>query len=166
MPAFRNLGHIALRCHDLEASIAFYEKLGFPEFLRLNEEDGKPWIVYMRFGDDLYLELFPDGPDERVPGPAATGVTHLCLTVDDLDVAEAHLKEVGIPLSQPRRQTRGVDGNRGMWIEDPDGNRIEIMEMAPNCIQYEAIRALHAGKPPHALLRPRNPRPQQAQVDT
>jgi lactoylglutathione lyase len=38
-----------------------------------------------------------------------------------------------------------------MWIEDPDGNRIEIMEMAPGCIQQKAIENLHAGKPPEAL---------------
>ncbi len=42
-----------------------------------------------------------------------------------------------------------------MWITDPDGNRIEIMEMAPDCIQYEAIRDVNAGQAPHALVRPR-----------
>ncbi len=164
MAAFKSLGHIALKCRDLNASLAFYEKLGFPEFLRLNEEDGQPWIIYLRFNDDLYLELFPGAPDEPAPGPNTTGVNHLSLTVDDIEVAEAHLKEVGIPLTQPRKDTRGLDRNRGMWIADPDGNRIEIMEMAPNCIQYEAIKAFHAGKPPHALLAPRSPRPQQKQT--
>jgi catechol 2,3-dioxygenase-like lactoylglutathione lyase family enzyme len=159
MSAFNTLGHIALKCRNLDASLAFYEKLGFPEFLRLNEDDGTPWIVYLRFSDTLFLELFPGAPDEPAPGPNTTGVNHLCLTVDDIVVAEAHLKEVGIPLMQPRKDTRGVDRNRGMWIADPDGNRIEIMEMAPNCIQYEAIRDLAAGKPPHALLAPRNPKP-------
>jgi hypothetical protein len=32
-----------------------------------------------------------------------------------------------------------------MWIQVPDGHQIEIMEMAPNCIQAEAVRNLHAG---------------------
>lgn len=159
MPAFNSLGHIALKVRDLEASVAFYEKLGFPEFLRLLEDDGSPWIVYLRFEDNLYLELFQGGTD-RVPGPEGTGVNHLSLTVDDLDATAAHLEKAGIPLSQPRRNTRGVDNNRGMWIEDPDGNRIEIMEMAPDCIQWAAIADLHAGKPPHALVRPRMPKPE------
>ena len=35
MAAFNTFGHIALKVRDLDASIAFYEKLGFPEFLRL-----------------------------------------------------------------------------------------------------------------------------------
>ena len=38
MAAFNSLGHIALMVRDLDASIAFYEKLGFPEFLRLQYE--------------------------------------------------------------------------------------------------------------------------------
>ena len=156
MPAFNSLGHVALKVRDLEASVAFYEKLGFPEFLRLLEDDGSPWIVYMRFDDNLYLELFPGGTDQA-PGPEGTGVNHLSLTVDDIEATEAHLAKVGIPLSQPRRSTRGVDNNRGMWIADPDGNRIEIMEMSPECIQWAAIRDFHAGKPPHALVRPRMP---------
>ena len=38
-----------------------------------------------------------------------------------------------------------------MWIEDPDGNRIEIMEMAPDCIQFRAVANLRAGREPEAL---------------
>ena len=158
MPAFNSLGHVALKVRDLDKSVDFYTKLGFPEFLRLLEADGTPWIVYLRFDDNLYLELFPGGTD-RAPGPESTGTNHLCLTVDDIEAALAHLETLGIQLSQPRRDTRGVDNNRGMWIEDPDGNRIEIMEMAPDCIQWAAIRDVKAGKPPHALVRPRMPAP-------
>jgi lactoylglutathione lyase len=61
------------------------------------------------------------------------------------------LAGVGIKLSRPRKTVRGVDGNWGMWIEDPDGNRIEIQEMAPACIQFEAERNLAAGAPPRVL---------------
>jgi len=158
MAAFNSLGHIALKVRDLEASVAFYEKLGFPEFLRLTEEDGRAWIVYMRFSDELYLELFPGGT-ERVPGPAATGTNHLCLTVDDIEATARHLEGLGIALTAPLDPARrGVDRNRGMWIEDPDGIRIEIMEMAPDCIQYEAIARLKAGGGKTVLLAPLKPK--------
>lgn len=42
----------------------------------------------------------------------------------------------------------GIDNNRGAWSHDPDGNRIGLMEMHPDSIQYKAIRALRdaAGK--------------------
>jgi lactoylglutathione lyase len=162
MPAFRSLGHIALKCHDLDKSIAFYEKLGFPVFLTLLNHDGKPWIVYLRFTDDLFLELFPGGAADKVPTRGNTGVDHLSLAVDDIEVTEAHLKKVGIPLMSPRSDKRGVDRNRGMWVEDPDGHQIEIMEMAPDCIQFEAIAALKRGEAPHVLDLPPNPRPPKA----
>ena len=151
MPLFDGLGHVALKVRDLDASLDFYRKLGFPEMLRLLDKDGAPWIVYLRVSDGLYLELFPGGPEERVPENGHTGLAHLCLTSPDLDATEAGLAAAGIALSQPRkagargrRQPRHVD--RGS-----DGNRIEIMEMAPDCIQFRAVENLHAGRAPHAL---------------
>ena len=151
MSIFKSVGHIALKVQNLEKSIDFYNRIGFPEMLRLNNDEGKPWIVYHRVTDDLYLELFPGGQGGKAPEPERTGLFHLCLTVDDMDEAEARLNAAGVSLSQPRKQGRGIDGNRGMWIEDPDGHRIEIMEMAPDCIQHKAVRNLAAGGKPHAL---------------
>lgn len=148
---FDGLGHIAIKVNDLDASLAFYDKLGFPEILRLLNKEGKPWIVYLRITDDTLLELFPGGSGQPVPGPEITGVNHLSLAVQDLDATEAALAAAGIGLSRPRKEGRGVDGNRGMWIEDPDGNRVEIMEMAPDCIQNRALARLREGKPPEAL---------------
>ncbi|MFE0753143.1 VOC family protein [Inquilinus sp. NPDC058860] len=156
MPAFNGFGHLAFKVNDLQISLDFYRRLGFPEFLRLTETNGEPWIAYLKISDGLYLELFPGGDGSKVPGPEHTGVHHLCLTTEDIEATAAHLASAGIPLVAPLDPTRrGADRNRGMWITDPDGNRIEIMEMAPDCIQYEAIRDVSAGKAPHALVRPR-----------
>lgn len=155
MAAFGSLGHVAFRVNDLQTSLDFYAKLGFPEFLRLTQEDGRPWIAYLRVTDELYLELFPGGNGGKAVGPEHTGVHHLCLTTEDIEATARHLDSVGIPASSPLIPTkRGVDGNRGMWVTDPDGNRIEIMEMAANCVQYEALRAVARGDAPHVLVRP------------
>ena len=155
MAAFNSLGHVAFRVNDLEASLAFYAKLGFPEFLRLTQDDGRPWIAYLKITDQIYLELFPGGDGGKAVGPEHTGVHHLCLTTDDIEKTAAHLESVGIAASSPLVPTRrGLDGNRGMWVTDPDGNRIEIMEMAPTCIQYEALKAVGKGEPAHVLKRP------------
>jgi catechol 2,3-dioxygenase-like lactoylglutathione lyase family enzyme len=155
---FKTLGHFNLKVRDLQASIDFYTAIGFPEFLRLTEEDGSPWIVYMRITDELYVELLPGGKG-MAGDQVATGLNHLCLTTDDIEATVALLNKSGIPLTttfEPNH--RGVDGNRGVWIADPDGNRIEIMEMAPNCAQYEAIAAWHRNGKSTALLRPLKPR--------
>lgn len=153
MGVFSSVAHIALQVRDLDKSIAFYEKLGFPEFLRLNDDNGAPWIVYMKVTDDLYFELFP-GKDEGSAPQGKTGVHHLSLQATNIEETVAHLQKVGISLTSEPKSEPGLDGNRGCWITDPDGNRIELMEMAPNCIQYDALKALAAGKGPTALHKP------------
>lgn len=153
MTIFPNIAHVALQVRDLQASIEFYEKLGFPEFLRLNRDDGEPWIVCMRVTDDFYFELFP-GEDNGTAPLGKTGVHHLSLQSANILETVAHLEKVGIPLTSPLKEKRGVDGNRGVWIEDPDGNRFELMEMAPNCIQYDALKAFAEGKGATALHKP------------
>ena len=37
-----------------------------------------------------------------------------------------------------------ADLNWQAWIEDPDGNRIELMQMMPDCLQLAAIAGLKA----------------------
>ena len=77
------------------------------------------------------------------------------IPLGDIEATAAHLASVGIEATAPLVPTRrGVDGNRGMWIADPDGNRIEIMEMAPDCVQYVALKAVKAGGAAQVLVRP------------
>ena len=157
MGAFLTLGHINFKTRDLQASIRFYETLGFKAFLELTDEDHKPWIVYLRFDDQLYLEL-TGGGIERSPGPEPTGFNHMCITVSDIEAAAKELEAKGIKLMNPLKTSKGLDNNRGAWVEDPDGNRIELMEMAPDCVQYDAIKAFNAGKGLQSLVRPLSPR--------
>ncbi len=141
MDDITGLGHLAIKVKDLGASLEFYrDRLGLQEMHRLERADGTAWIVYLRITDRQFLELFPGADSDHAPGPDANGTNHFCLTIDNLDVAAAKLEKAGIALTSPIKS--GLDGNRGAWIEDPDGNRIELMEMAPDCLQYRAIAAL------------------------
>ncbi|MAN76746.1 VOC family protein [Pelagibacterium flavum] len=132
--------HIAIKVTDIEATLAFYVgRLGFQEMFRLDRE-GRLWIVYLSVSDTQYLEIFPGGEGVGVPGPERTGYNHLCLEVPDIGVAARELEAAGVELSKP--VVEGADGNRQAWIEDPDGHRIELMEMSPNSMQAEAIARL------------------------
>ena len=153
MSAFLTLGHVNFKCRDFKTSVAFYEKLGFKPFLELTDENHKPWIIYLRFDDNLYLELIT-GSTGKSPGPEPTGFNHMCITVSNIETAAKELAALGIPLMNPLSLSKGLDNNRGAWIEDPDGNRIELMEMAPDCVQYDAIKAFNAGKGMTSLVRP------------
>jgi lactoylglutathione lyase len=137
------IAHVALKVKDLQRSMEFYVgKLGFTEMMTLPKPDGSPgpWLVYLRITDTQYLELFPDGVGDRAPDRAATAINHICLGVSDIDVTLAHLAKVGIPLTSPKKMQ--VDKNWQAWIEDPDGNRIELMQMSDDSLQFAAIRRM------------------------
>ena len=55
----------------------------------------------------------------------------------------ADLKKAGIPLAREKKM--GADGNFQAWIEDPDGNRIELMQIMPKAMQVDAIKSMKAG---------------------
>lgn len=141
------IAHWALKVHDLERSLAFYrDTLGFDEMLRLSKTDGPPEghfsLVYLRVTDLQYLELFPDGRGEDAADERTTGMTHICLQVDSIAKTANQLRSLGIALYRPERL--GLDGNNQCWILDPDGNRIEFMEMLPGNMQDAAITRLNA----------------------
>lgn len=138
---FSSIGHIAIRVADVDRSLAFYvERLGFREMFRLHRDTGDLWLLYLHVTDEQYIEIFPDAVGEQAPDAQANGLNHLCLTVDDIEVAIDDLNRVGIDLFMPLKL--GADGNKQAWIKDPDGNRIELMQMAPDSKQALAVAAL------------------------
>jgi lactoylglutathione lyase len=139
MEAISGIGHVAIRVKDIAQTLEFYvARLGFREMFRL-DRDGKLWIVYLRITDDQYLEVFPDGEGER-PDNNSVGYNHLCLVVSDMGRVLAELAAAGVPLVQARKT--GLDGNEQAWIADPDGHRIELMQMAADGLQAKAIARL------------------------
>ena len=135
------IGHVALKVADIGRSLEFYrDRLGFAEMMHLNNDDGSLWLDYLRITDTQFLELFPDGQGDRAPDRDATAVNHFCLECDDLDITAARLRGAGVELTVEPKM--GLDGNRQCWIEDPDGNRIEFMQMSPSSMQAEAIGRL------------------------
>jgi lactoylglutathione lyase len=153
MTALTSLGHVALRTRDIDRALAFYTgKLGMQEMMRLLYDDGSVFIVYLKITDNQLLELFPDGSGDEAPGPGAVGVNHFCLTVHDIERAVADLRAAGVPLWRDIKT--GLDNNRQAWVVDPDGNRIELMEISPDCLQFQALRGLAEGKPASRHVTP------------
>ena len=134
--------HVAIRVKDVERTLDFYtNKLGFAEMLRL-DRDGRLWLVYLRITDEQYLEVFPEGEGERASEREAVGFNHMCLQVPDSEQTVLELDAAGVGLIRPK--ALGADGNWQCWIEDPDGHRIELMQMAADSMQAQAIARLKA----------------------
>ena len=143
MNGITGIGRFALKVHDLERSLAFYrDRLGFAEMMRINKDDGSLWLVYLRITDDQFMEIFPGAGDDRSPGWDGNCITHICLAVDDLDRVVDQVEAAGIKLLIAKKTA--ADGNKQAWVEDPDGNRIEFMQMHPASMQLKAIARLHA----------------------
>ena len=141
IPGIKAIAHWALKVSDLDHSLAFYrDTLGFREMMRLHHDNGDVWLVYLRITDTQFVELFPGGEGTRAPGRDATAINHICLEVESVDGAAEHLRKIGVKLTAEPKL--GLDGNRQAWFEDPDGNRIELMQMLPGNMQEEAIKRL------------------------
>ncbi|AHK47238.1 hypothetical protein OV14_b0883 (plasmid) [Ensifer adhaerens OV14] len=151
---FEGFTHVALKVHDLDAQLSFYERvMGFREMFRLPNDDGSVFLVYLRINDRQYVELFPDAVGNAAPSPDARGYQHMCLEVADLDATVEVLRARGARMCLWRDDlsriyevdgnaiTLGRDGNRQSWIMDPEGNRIELMELNLAGMQYGSMAA-------------------------
>jgi catechol 2,3-dioxygenase-like lactoylglutathione lyase family enzyme len=133
----KGIGHLALTVPDMEKSLHFYcEVLGFKKAFEIHDNDDLPWIVYIKVCGGQFIELFYGGLNkpERVEKPI--GFNHLCLEVDDIHEIANHLKSQGIALDVEPKQ--GKDTNYQCWAKDPDGNRIEFMQLVPGSAQLQA----------------------------
>jgi lactoylglutathione lyase len=159
------IGHLAFRIADLERSLHFYcDILGFEEAFRLDREGSpSPWIVYIQVAPGQYIELFPVGIPEGEAVKLGTGEPryaltggdidassggsyhHFSLTVDDVQATLRELIERGVPTERVGTASEGPDHNRQYWIADPDGNRVELMEIT-SASPHAAAEARWAAK--------------------
>jgi lactoylglutathione lyase len=140
MMKYESLAHAAIRVADLDRSLAFYARIGIPEMFRVHRDNGDLWLIYLRVTDSQYIEVFPNATGETAHDPMANGLNHFCLEVADLAATVRELEALGIPLSSPFKE--GIDFNLQAWIKDPDGNRIELMQMSPKNLQFAAIKRM------------------------
>ncbi len=142
-PAVR-FSHLALCTSDIERSLTFYtEALGFvlaqsiealgPPFDTLMELPGTTCSVRQLTCGDVMLELigFPgsevEGQAERGP-MNQRGLTHITLSVDDIDAVAAQVAQYGGSVHDETR----IESPFGpiLFCTDPDGVRIELIQPA------------------------------------
>ena len=144
------LHHFSIACSDADRSIAFYRDLFGMALVadREVERDGfvakvtgtpgaRVRIVHLQ-GYGLNFELLefkePRG-DRRARSVNSAGSAHLCFVADDLDATCGWLKSKGLTIrsqgAEPVTVVGGPnDGGRGLYVEDPDGNSVEIIQLA------------------------------------
>ncbi|MBP1995989.1 VOC family protein [Paenibacillus eucommiae] len=134
----KGIGHTAYVVKDMEKSLQFYcDILGFRKLFELKHpSDNAPWIVYVEVRKGQFIELFYGGTHKNDVDNQTIGYAHLCLEVNDIQEIANHVKGKGLTLDVEPKQ--GLDKNYQCWVKDPDGNRIEFMQMNPESPQMNS----------------------------
>jgi lactoylglutathione lyase len=138
-----DLGHPAFAAQNVDRTLRFFKIFGIEEAFRLHHDDGSLMLVYLHVSGDRFIEIFPGGP---APDPdRKQSFKHICLLTDDISAAVERLRENSAPIdSEP---LLGLDGNLQAWTHDPDGNQIELMQLAEDSPQRLTARSSEGSKP-------------------
>ena len=141
------INHTGFVVADLDRALAFYcDGLGLSLSFRV-EVASDPLSQLLGYPDVAVKAAFVQGTDghsleliqyvrpaveQRDPAEQyrrnVAGATHLSFIVDDLDATIARLQERGGRLLNPPAQV--MDGLRSVYLQDPDGNWVELDEDA------------------------------------
>jgi catechol 2,3-dioxygenase-like lactoylglutathione lyase family enzyme len=124
-PPITGLSHIALYCHEIEKSRAFYKDfLGFAEPFSLNNPDNSLKLTWIKINDDQTIELFPEkeGGSDRL--------YHIAVLTPDASAMREYLAGKGVTV--PDKVPKGKIGNSNYFIKDPEGNTLEIVHYEPD----------------------------------
>jgi catechol 2,3-dioxygenase-like lactoylglutathione lyase family enzyme len=124
--SIEGIDHIVLRVRALERSLAFYCDLLGCTVERRQPELG---LTQLRAGSSLIDLVTLDGPlgAGDPPGPARN-LEHFCLRIAGFDELAliAWLAARDVPAREPGSRYGAQGEGRSFYIEDPDGNRVEL----------------------------------------
>src|SRR5277367_6110846 len=124
-PHITGLSHVALYCHDIEKTRAFYKDfLGFAEPYWINNPDGTLHLTWMKINDLQTIEIFP----EKQAG--TDRLYHIALQTDDASAMRLYLAAQGVAV--PPKVGVGKIHNMEYFIKDPNGHIVEIVEYRPD----------------------------------
>ena len=126
------MNHVGINVPNVEEAVKHYtQTMGYREAFRVNDEKGQPRLVYMQISKNTFLELNP--ANEQRPA----GFTHYGLHVENVAEAVARFRKGGLKVGDPNRSdTKAVLAN----ITDPYMGRIELAELTPESLHYNAIQ--------------------------
>ncbi len=136
-------GHVAIRVKDIGKMLDFYCRgLGFTEAFKITNDNGSLRIVYVHISDGQYLELCLGGEGEKPVFDDLTniGVRHISFTVENIEKYKKEAENRGVVFDSEILDTR--DHNKNVWLFDPQGNKLEIVETRPESPHYKFEQSL------------------------
>ncbi len=130
------IAHVAFRVASLEATRAFYNKLGFDQFSEMKRGD-QTTEAFLKVNDHQFIELYPQTDASR-----PLGLMHVCYESHDLESLHAEYVKRGLAVSDVRKAGAG---NLLMVMKDPEGQVIEYTQYMPGSRHFED-RGKHLGE--------------------
>jgi catechol 2,3-dioxygenase-like lactoylglutathione lyase family enzyme len=125
------LNHVGISVRNYQESLDFYTKtMGFREAFTVRDADGKPFLTYIQISRETFLELQPAAADR----PA--GVSHIGVWADDVNSTVTDLRKNGVKIDDVRTGRTNAPLTN---MTDPNGVRIELVELSPGSLQRKAV---------------------------
>lgn len=125
VPAIVGTIHEGVPVRDLDASVAFYQRvLGLQLLPRPKLPAPGAWLGYPEGGIQIHL-ISETG--DYVPGagtPIRPTGRHTAFLVSDLDAMRAHWRTIGIDY----QEISGLVGSDQVFVTDPDGHTLEFQQ--------------------------------------
>lgn len=123
-------GHVCFFVEDREIMADFYcNRLGLRRMFDQSFPGSGFSAIYVRIAKGQFLELIGNMPHEE---KGKTGFGHLCLHTDDIYAAHKELTEKGLT---PTDVEMGAARCLKFYLDDPEGNTIEMMQLLPDSMQ-------------------------------
>jgi len=130
------LSYFGIRVTNLDRSLKFYTELfGLKEVARGNNTrvGGGIYVLLKdeKSGQKLELNWYPEGSPYNVPYVPGEGLDHIAFRVNNVDETLKELVTTGcqpIDIEPSLAEQYAVRGVRVAYIEDPDGNWIELYQ--------------------------------------
>jgi catechol 2,3-dioxygenase-like lactoylglutathione lyase family enzyme len=128
----KRVAHVCFIVRDLATAVDFYQqRLGLVHGFDFVNSEGKRFGVYLRAGNNTFIELFEGQHQDR---DERQSYRHVCLEVDDIGETVRLLRSNGVTVSDPEL---GDDHSWQAWLSDPDGNQIELHAYTPQSKQLQ-----------------------------
>ncbi|WP_249209279.1 VOC family protein [Magnetospirillum sulfuroxidans] len=124
--------HAMLRVTDMDRSLDFYTRLLGMQVLEMREHKKNQFTqAYLGYGaglNGMALELVFNWSDDE-PYERGTAFGHIAIAVTGITALCDRLAAEGVAMPRPPRSQRHGE-NIVAFVEDPDGNRIELVQFS------------------------------------
>lgn len=123
-------GHVCFFVTDKEKMADFYcNRLGLKRMFEQEFPGSDFSAIYVRIAAGQFLELIGNVPSGE---KSKSGFGHLCLHVDDIQAVHQELTAKGLA---PTKVEMGAARCLKCYLDDPEGNTLEIMQLLPDSLQ-------------------------------